>query len=45
MIDDQPRCGVCGELVDDEGITKADCPVNPPATCEQCTACLCDGSC
>lgn len=40
-----PECGVCLKPVDANGETTTDCPVSPPATCGDCGACLCDGSC
>lgn len=46
MITNENReCGSCFGLVDENGDTLGDCPVSPPAECDDCGRCLCDGSC
>lgn len=39
------KCSTCLGLVDEDGDTTQECPVNPPATCDDCGSCICDGSC
>lgn len=41
------KCESCLGLVDEEGITKGDCPVfrSADGLCDECGACFCDGSC
>ena len=41
-----PKCLECGGGVDRDGVTTSDCAAKgAPDECEECGACVCDGSC
>ena len=42
---DISRCPKCGDLVDEDGTALSECPGGSGEKCDECFACVCDGSC